>query len=128
MMLRSRPTRSCRRSSAASTGSAFAAASARLLAAAIDLDEGAPVPDERLDPGRDRLRHPQQLQRVPGRRRVEDDEVVVRGPPDDEVDHAIEQRDLGEPGRRGGHVDLPVRLRMTFGLNIRSMSRLTSPM
>ncbi len=66
--------------------------------------------DERLDPRRDRLRHPQQLQRVAGRRRVEDDEVVVRGTSDDEVDHAIEQRDLGEPGRRRGHVDLLVSL------------------
>ena len=43
----------------------------RLRGTAIDLEHGAPVLDERLDPGDHRVRHAQQLERVPRRRRIE---------------------------------------------------------
>ena len=104
--------RSCRRSSAASTGSAAPAAGSSLLAlgTAIDLEQRAAMLHERPDPGVHHLRHAQQLHGVSGRRRVEDDQVVARLPLDDQVDHAIEQRHLGQARRGGRHVDLPVGL------------------
>ena len=56
------------------------------------------------------------------------DRVVGAASVEDEVDHPIEQRDLEETRRSGCHLDLAVRLSNHPGLNIRSMSRLTSPM
>jgi hypothetical protein len=66
--------------------------------------------DQRLNPGVHRIRHPQELQRVAGRRRVEDDQIEMPLAVDDQIDDAIEQGDFQQTGRGRRHVDLLVRL------------------
>ena len=46
---------------------------------------------------------------MPGRRRVEDQQVVCVEAVDDQVADAIEERHLLDAGHRGGELDLPLR-------------------
>ena len=63
-----------------------------------------------VHPRRQQVGHAQHLQRVAGRRGVEDDQVVGAGARHDEVRHPVEDREVGHAGHRGGQLDLAGRL------------------